>query len=66
MRYYGECQDALDEARDISPKNEDLPEVRAARAAIEKAHTPKPPGSFHEPSVEPGIAPGERPLQRTP
>ncbi len=66
MHYWGECQESLDEAKDIWPEGEDLPKVKAARQAIEDAHTPQAPGTSPLEQVKPNPAPGERPLQRTP
>ncbi len=66
MHYWGECQDSLDQAKDIWPEGKDLPKVKAARKAMADAHVPESPGSSPEHQVEPNPAPGERPLQRTP
>jgi hypothetical protein len=66
MHYWGECRDHLDEAQKLWPQNEDRAEVKAARKAIEDAGTPKAPDPSQELRVKPGLAPGERPLQRTP
>jgi Flp pilus assembly pilin Flp len=57
--YYGECSDALDEARNIDPEGEKDAAVQAARVAIAEDHVP-------EVYAKPHVGPRERPLQRHP
>ena len=65
-RYYGECQDLLDQAKSKWPAIEDDPEVKWARKAIRAAAEGKPVPTFDQVRSKPGLGPGERPLQRTP
>jgi hypothetical protein len=65
-RYYGECLDLLDQARDADPAGDAAPEVQAARAEIAlrgQLNTDDPGQRLYS---KPGVGPGEVPLRRSP
>ncbi|HEY3821359.1 MAG TPA: hypothetical protein VGL81_29535 [Polyangiaceae bacterium] len=66
LGYFGECEDALDDARAIDPEGENDAAVKEARTAIMLARDGETPGGANGLYAKPRIGPTERPLQRHP
>jgi hypothetical protein len=64
MGCYAESEDLLDEGQRIDPEGEQLLAVKALRTAIDEDAALQKAGHSTEFQAKPGVAPGERPLQR--
>lgn len=64
LGYYEECQDVLDEVREIDPEGESSDAVKAARKSILDAYLARDANNAGGLFAKPPVGPKERPLQR--